>query len=55
MDRETKIEDMAERLGLFIAERGLESYELPDQPFTILVHGRLDLKALAEWVYVRMG
>jgi len=54
MDRETRIEDMAQRLGLLIAEQGLEAHQIPDEPFTILVRGRLDLKALAEWFYVRM-
>lgn len=37
-----------------ISAGGAEVYQLPAGEFSILVHGRVDVFALAEWVYVRM-
>jgi hypothetical protein len=54
--REDKIKDLARRIALMISqEKGTESYLLPDEEFVILVHGKVDVLALAEWVYERLG
>jgi len=53
--REDKIKDLARRIALMISEGGAESYHLPDEEFVILVHGKVDVLALAEWVYERLG
>jgi len=55
MLREDKIKDLARQIALMIAEGGAECYELPDEEFAILVEGRIDIFALAEWIYARMG
>lgn len=55
MTREEKVHDIANRMEELLRQPGIEMYQLPDEQHAVLIHGRINLLILAEWVLARMG
>jgi len=55
MKQEEKVHDIADQLQEVIRKQGVEMYLVPDATHTVLVHGRVDLLPLAEWIIKRIG
>ena len=55
MTREEKVHDIADQLQELLGQTGVEMYLVPDAQHAVLIHGRLDLLPIAEWVLARMG
>jgi hypothetical protein len=55
MTREEKVHSIADQFQELLRQPGVEMYLAPDAQHAVLVHGRIDLLPLAEWVLSRMG
>ncbi len=55
MTREEKVHDIADQMQELLRQSNVEMYLVPDAEHAVLIHGRVDLLPLAEWVLARMG
>jgi translation initiation factor 2B subunit (eIF-2B alpha/beta/delta family) len=55
MTREEKVHQIADQMQELLRQPGVEMYLVPDAEHTVLIHGRVNLLLLAEWVLARTG